>query len=84
PISQAADILFVRAHLIPVGEDQLPHIELTKEIARRFNRLFREVFPIPEALVGKVARLPGLDGQKMGKSLGNAIYLSDSILLKDL
>ena len=78
PISQATDILFVRAHLIPVGEDQLPHIELTKEIARKFNRLFGEVFPIPEALIGKVARLPGLDGRKMGKSLGNAIYLSDS------
>lgn len=78
PISQAADILFVRAHLVPVGEDQLAHIEQTKEIARKFNRLFGKVFPIPEALVGKVALLPGLDGQKMSKSLGNAIYLSDS------
>ena len=77
PISQAADILFVRAHLVPVGEDQLPHIEQTREIARKFNRLFGEVFPIPEALVGKVALLPGLDGRKMSKSLGNAIYLSD-------
>ena len=78
PVSQAADILSVRAHLIPVGEDQLAHIELTREIARRFNRLFKEVFPIPEGLAGRAARLPGLDNQKMGKSLGNAIYLSDS------
>jgi len=78
PISQAADILFVRAHLVPVGKDQLPHIELTQEIARKFNRLFGEVFPIPEALIGEVPLLPGLDGRKMSKSLGNAIYLSDS------
>jgi len=78
PISQAADILFVRAHLVLVGEDQLPHIEQTREIARKFNRLYGKVFPIPEALVGTFPLLPGLDGQKMGKSLGNAIYLSDS------
>jgi tryptophanyl-tRNA synthetase len=78
PISQAADILFVRANLVPVGKDQLSHVEQTKEIAKTFNRLFGKVFPIPEALVGKVGRLPGLDGQKMSKSRGNAIYLSDS------
>jgi tryptophanyl-tRNA synthetase len=78
PVSQAADILFLRAHLVPVGKDQLPHIELTQEIARKFNRLFGKVFPIPEALVGEVPILPGLDGRKMSKSLGNAIYLSDS------
>jgi len=78
PVSQAADILFVRAHLVPVGKDQLPHIELTQEIARRFNRLFTRVFPIPKPLVGEVPVLPGLDGKKMSKSLGNAIYLSDS------
>lgn len=78
PISQAADILFVRAHLVPVGKDQLPHIELTREIAKKFNRLFGEVFPIPKALVGEVPLLPGLDSRKMSKSLGNAIYLSDS------
>jgi tryptophanyl-tRNA synthetase len=77
PVSQAADILFVRAHLVPVGEDQVPHIEQTREIARKFNHLFGEVFPIPEALIGEVPILPGLDGQKMGKSYGNAIYLSD-------
>jgi len=78
PISQAADILFVRAHLVPVGKDQLPHIEQTQEIARKFNRLFGEVFPIPEALIGEVPILPGTDGQKMSKSRSNAIYLSDS------
>jgi len=78
PISQAADILSVRAHLVPVGEDQIAHIEQTREIARTFNRLFGPIFPAPEALVGRVARLPGLDGQKMSKSRGNAIFLSDS------
>ncbi len=78
PIGQAADILSVRANLVPVGEDQLPHIEQTREIARTFNNLFGKVFPIPEAMVGKVKRLPGLDGRKMSKSLNNAIYLSDT------
>ncbi len=78
PVSQAADILIVRAQLIPVGEDQLPHIEQTREIARTFNGLFKEIFPIPEGLVGNIPRLPGLDGQKMGKSANNAIFLKDS------
>jgi len=78
PISQAADILIVRAHLVPVGEDQLAHIEQTREIARTFNGLFGKVFPIPEGLVGRVPRLVGLDGQKMSKSRGNAIFLSDT------
>jgi len=78
PVSQAADILSVRAHLVPVGEDQLAHIEQTREIARMFNRLFGKVFPVPEGLVGKIPRLVGLDGQKMSKSRGNAIFLSDS------
>jgi tryptophanyl-tRNA synthetase len=78
PISQAADILIVRAHLVPVGKDQLPHIEFAREIARKFNRLFGKVFPLPKALLGEVPILPGLDGRKMSKSLGNAIYLSDS------
>lgn len=78
PVSQAADICVVRAHLVPVGEDQLPHVELTREIAQRFNQTYSEVFPEPEALVGKVKRLIGTDGQaKMSKSLDNAIYLSD-------
>lgn len=78
PIAQAADILSIRANLVPVGEDQLPHIEQTREIARSFNHLFRNVFPVPEPLVGEVRRLPGLDGRKMSKSLNNSIYLSDT------
>ena len=78
PISQAADILVVRSNLVPVGEDNIAHVEQTREIARAFNRMFKEVFPIPEALVGRVARLPGLDGQSMGTSLNNAIFLSDT------
>jgi tryptophanyl-tRNA synthetase len=78
PISQAADILIVRSNLIPVGDDQLPHVEQTREIARTFNSIFREVFPVPEALIGKIARLPGIDGKKMSKSSNNAIYLKDS------
>ncbi|MCH7705633.1 MAG: tryptophan--tRNA ligase, partial [Chloroflexi bacterium] len=78
PISQVADILLPKAHLVPVGEDQLPHIEMTREIVRRFNNRYGELFPEPQSLVGRVARLPGTDGQaKMSKSLGNAIYLSD-------
>ena len=78
PVMQVANILMPRAHLVPVGEDQLPHIELTREVARRFNRDFKEVFPEPEGLVGRVPRLVGIDGQaKMSKSLNNAIYLKD-------
>lgn len=78
PIMQVANILMPKAHLVPVGEDQLPHIEMTREVARRFNRLFGEVFPEPEGLVGRVPRLVGLDGNaKMSKSLDNAIYLKD-------
>jgi tryptophanyl-tRNA synthetase len=78
PVMQVANILMPRAHLVPVGEDQLPHIELTREVARRFNRQFKPVFPEPEGLVGRVPRLVGTDGQaKMSKSLDNAIYLKD-------
>ena len=78
PILQAADILMVKGDLVPVGKDQLSHIELTRETARRFNDFFGPVFPVPEGLVGQVATLPGLDGKaKMGKSLGNAIFLTD-------
>jgi len=79
PVMQVANILMPRAHVVPVGEDQLPHIELTREVARRFNRQFKDVFPEPEALVGRVPRLVGTDGQaKMSKSLDNAIYLKDT------
>src|SRR3989304_4765047 len=78
PILQAADLLRVRGDVVPVGKDQLSHIELPREIARRFNDTFAPVFPIPEGLVGSVPTLPGTDGQsKMGKSLGNAIFLTD-------
>ena len=79
PVLQAADILLPRAHLVPVGRDNLPHVEVTREIARRFNNLYGEVFPEPEPLLGEDAVLPGIYGeQKMSKSLGNAILLSDS------
>jgi tryptophanyl-tRNA synthetase len=78
PVMQVANILMPKAHLVPVGDDQLPHIEMTREVARRFNRLFGEVFPEPEGLVGRVPRLVGIDGNaKMGKSANNAIYLKD-------
>ena len=78
PVLQAADILMVRANVVPVGKDQASHLEVTREIARRFNGLYKPVFPIPQTLVGDVPLLPGTDGKtKMSKSLGNAIYLSD-------
>jgi tryptophanyl-tRNA synthetase len=78
PVLQAADILLPRAHLVPVGKDNEAHVEVTREIARRFNRLYADVFPVPEALIGEVPTLVGTDGQaKMSKSLDNAIYLSD-------
>jgi tryptophanyl-tRNA synthetase len=78
PVLQAADILMVKGDMVPVGKDQLSHIELTREIARRFNDSFAPVFPIPEGMVGQVPTLPGIDGKaKMGKSLGNAIFLTD-------
>jgi tryptophanyl-tRNA synthetase len=78
PVLQAADILCVRGDLVPVGKDQASHVELTREIARRFNDLYGPVFPIPDALIGDVPILPGIDGKaKMGKSLDNAIFLSD-------
>ncbi len=79
PVLQAADILIVRANLVPVGKDQESHVELTREIARRFNSLYSEVFPETESLIGDVATLVGTDGKaKMSKSLDNCIYLSDS------
>lgn len=78
PVLQAVDILLPRAHLVPVGKDNESHIEVTREIARRFNGLYGEVFPVPEALIGDVPSLIGTDGQaKMSKSLNNAIFLSD-------
>ncbi|MCH7971847.1 MAG: tryptophan--tRNA ligase [Chloroflexi bacterium] len=78
PMSQVADILLPRVHLVPVGDDQAPHIEMTREVVRKFNRMFGEVFPEPETLIGDVPRLSGTDGQgKMSKSRGNAIMLAD-------
>jgi tryptophanyl-tRNA synthetase len=78
PVSQAADITFARASVVPVGEDQLPMIEQTREIVKRFNTLYGETLPIPEALIGRGRRILGLDGAaKMSKSLGNAVYLGD-------
>ena len=77
PVLQAADILLYRANLVPVGEDQVPHVEVTREIARKFNSLYGEVFPVPEARLTHFPRLPGLDGRRMSKSLGNTIFLAD-------
>ncbi|MDN5360996.1 MAG: tryptophanyl-tRNA synthetase [Moorella sp. (in: firmicutes)] len=78
PVSQTADITFCKANLVPVGEDQLPHIELARKIVRRFNSLYGPVLVEPEALIGEVPRLVGLDGAaKMSKSLDNAIHLAD-------
>jgi len=78
PVLQAADILVVKGDLVPVGRDQESHIELTREIARRFNELFAPVFPVPESLIPDMGLLPGIDGRdKMGKSLDNAIFLAD-------
>jgi tryptophanyl-tRNA synthetase len=78
PVLMASDILIYKANSVPVGIDQVPHLELTREIARRFNHLYREVFVVPEALLTEFAKVPGTDGRKMSKSYGNAIYLSDS------
>jgi len=79
PVLQAADILLPRADLVPVGRDNVPHVEITREIARRFNALYGDVFPEPEALVSEVPTLPGIYGtQKMSKSLDNAILISDA------
>lgn len=78
PVLQAADILMVKANLVPVGKDQESHIEITREIARDFNKIYGEVFPVPKALIGEGGTLVGTDGQaKMSKSVGNCIYLSD-------
>lgn len=77
PVLQAADILIYQAHAVPVGGDQLPHLELSRELSRRFNYLYGEVFPIPEPLLTTVPRLPGTDGRKMSNSFNNAIFLSD-------
>lgn len=76
PVHQACDILFCKANVVPVGKDQLPHLELTRTIARRFNERYGRVFPEPAPLLSETPELPGLDGRKMSKSYGNAIALS--------
>jgi tryptophanyl-tRNA synthetase len=78
PVLQSADIIVYKANLVPVGEDQLPHIELTREIARRFNTLYGETFPEPEGLLTKTARLPGVDNRTMHSSYNNAIRFIES------
>ncbi len=79
PILQAADILIYKAHKVPVGEDQLFHLELTREIGRRFHFLYStEIFPEPQAVLTKAVRVPGLDGRKMSKTYDNGIYLRDT------
>ncbi len=78
PVLQAADIIMYKANKVPVGIDQLPHVELTREITRRFNFLYQEIFPIPEPLLAETPKLPGLDGRKMSKSYGNSIFISDT------
>ena len=79
PVLQAADIIIYRANGVPVGRDQLPHIELTREIARRFNFMYKsEIFPIPDGLLTESPVLPGLDGRKMSKSYGNCIFITES------
>ena len=79
PVLMASDILIYRPAWVPVGQDQLPHMELTREIARRFNFLYGETFPEPHARLTPAAKCPGLDGRKMSKSYGNSIYLKDTI-----
>lgn len=78
PVLQAADILVYKANAVPVGKDQLPHLELTREICRRFNFLYGEIFPEPDAKLTEYPVMPGLDGRKMSKSYENAIYMSDT------
>lgn len=78
PVLQTSDIILYRAHYVPVGEDQASHLELSREITRRFNSLYGEVFPEPQALFTPTPRVPGVDGRKMSKSYGNAINLSDT------
>jgi tryptophanyl-tRNA synthetase len=79
PVLQAADILMYKANKVPVGADQVPHVEFTRELARRFNHLYRPVFPEPEALLSEVPKIAGLDGRKMSKSYNNAVFLSEPI-----
>jgi tryptophanyl-tRNA synthetase len=78
PVLQAADIIMYKAHKVPVGVDQAPHVELTREIVRRFNQFYGDIFLEPEVLLTQIPKVPGLDGRKMSKSYGNAVFLSDA------
>lgn len=78
PVLQSADILIYKAKYVPVGIDQMPHLEITREICRRFNFLYGEIFPEPEGLLSEFPKVPGIDGRKMSKSYNNCIYLSDT------
>jgi tryptophanyl-tRNA synthetase len=78
PLLQTADIIVYKADAVPVGEDQVPHIELSREVVRRFNNLYGPVFPEPKTLLTEAKRIPGTDGRKMSKSYGNAIYMKDT------
>jgi tryptophanyl-tRNA synthetase len=77
PVLQSADILIYRANFVPIGQDQIPHLELTRELAKKFNSLFKEIFPIPEPLLTEFPKVLGIDGRKMSKSYNNAVYISD-------
>ncbi|HEY2988900.1 MAG TPA: tryptophan--tRNA ligase [Candidatus Binatia bacterium] len=77
PVMQAADIVMYKGNKVPVGVDQAPHVELTREIVRRFNQFYGPIFPEPEVLLTEIPKVPGLDGRKMSKSYGNAVFLSD-------
>ena len=77
PLLQSADIMVYKADAVPVGEDQAPHVELTREVVRRFNHFYGTVFPEPKTLLTEVPRVPGTDGRKMSKSYGNAVFLKD-------
>jgi tryptophanyl-tRNA synthetase len=78
PLLQSADIILYKADAVPVGEDQAPHVEMTREVVRRFNHLYGPVFPEPKTLLTATPRVPGTDGRKMSKSYGNSVYLKDS------
>lgn len=78
PLLQSADILLYRAHYVPVGVDQMPHLEITREIGRRFNNFYGEIFPEPEGMLTKFPKVPGVDGRKMSKTYDNCIFLSDT------
>ncbi len=79
PVLQAADILLYKASRVPVGKDQVPHIEITRDIAEKFNRVFGEVFPLPEAMLAETPKILGIDGRKMSKSYNNAIFIGEDI-----